>query len=100
MQGRCLIIGEETYRTSTATDIRGHNAALNALAARIASGNAIRRKPTGCSAGCTQARHGRQSRVFISFFFQTFTESDGALYPRRGERVTELFVAVKYYLCG
>ncbi len=33
-------------------------------------------------------------------FFQTFTESDGALYPRRGERVTELFVAVKYYLCG
>ena len=90
MQGRCLIIGEETYRTSTATDIRGHNAALNA----------ILRKPTGCSAGCTQARHGRQSRVFISFFFQTFTESDGALYPRRGERVTELFVAVKYYLCG
>ena len=68
MEGRCLIIGEETYRTSTATDIRGHNAALNAIAARIASGNAILRKPTGCSAGCTQARPGRQSRVFISFF--------------------------------
>ena len=45
MQGRCLIIGEETYRTSTATDIRGHNAALNALAARIASGDAIQRRP-------------------------------------------------------
>lgn len=61
---------QRPLRTSTATDIRGHNAALNAIAARIASGNAILRKPTGCSAGCTQARHGRQSRVFISFFFR------------------------------
>lgn len=45
MQGRCLIIGEETYRTSTATDIRDHNRSMNALASRIASGAAILRKP-------------------------------------------------------
>lgn len=44
-QGRCLIIGEETYRTSTSSDIREHNRAMNALAARIAAGNAIMTKP-------------------------------------------------------
>ena len=45
MQGRCLIIGEERYRTSTSTDIREHNRAMNAVAARIASGEAILSKP-------------------------------------------------------
>lgn len=45
MEGRCLIIGEETYRTSTATDIREHNRAMNAVAARLAAGYAVLKKP-------------------------------------------------------
>ena len=43
-EGRCLIIGEETYRASAASDIRDHNRALNLLAARLAS--ALLRKPS------------------------------------------------------
>lgn len=50
MQGRSLIIGEDNYRTSTASDIREHNRAMNALAARIASGEAILQKaPDNCT---------------------------------------------------
>ena len=45
MEGRCLIIGEETYRTSVTADIREHNSAMNVVAGRIASGDAILRKP-------------------------------------------------------
>lgn len=45
MEGRCLIIGEETYRTSATADIREHNSAMNVVAGRIASGDAILRKP-------------------------------------------------------
>lgn len=43
-QGRCLIIGEENYRTASTSDIREHNRAMNALAARIASGEACLQK--------------------------------------------------------
>lgn len=44
MTGRCLIIGEETYRASTISDIREHNRAMNTVASRIASGEAVLRK--------------------------------------------------------
>ena len=43
-EGRCLIIGEAAYRTSSAADIRDYNRAMNALARRLASGEALQQK--------------------------------------------------------
>lgn len=45
MEGRCLIIGEEIYRTAATADVRAHNRAMNVVAARIASGEALLSRP-------------------------------------------------------